>query len=220
MASRLINAKAQRRKANIVFAFFAPLRLCVKSPVFLLCCLAMAGCTTPQVHSDKPEEHLITVQANELWQGSGIFARRGDVIRCVATGYWSDAFARYTAAGNLDTLKTHLGVVAPASGLLMRLGDQTNKVYFLGKETNVVAASSGELKFRNNFSLALGMSGALKVQVSVAPDTDGDGLGDYEELFTWKTNPLRVDSDGDRFSDWQEVNDRLYRWSALAEDEP
>lgn len=180
----------------------------------------MAGCTTPQAHSDKPEEHLITIQANKLWQGSGIFARRGDVIRCVATGYWSDAFARYTAAGNPDTLKTHLGVVAPASGLLMRLGDQTNTVYFLGKETNVVAASSGELKFRNNFSLALGMSGALKVQVSVAPDTDGDGLSDYEELFTWKTNPLRVDSDGDRFSDWQEVNDRLYRWSALAEDEP
>ena len=173
--------------------------------------LAFAGCTTPRANPDRPEEHLITVQASQLWQPSGIFANRGDIIHCVATGQWNDSFAEYGADGNPDTIKTHLGVSAPASGLLMRLGDQTNMVYFIGQETNVTAGSSGELKFRNNFSLSLGMRGELKVRVTVAPDTDGDNVSDYEEIHTWKTNPLRADSDGDGFSDLEEINDRQYR---------
>ncbi|MBI2440649.1 MAG: hypothetical protein HYV35_04680 [Lentisphaerae bacterium] len=185
----------------------------------LLLALAIAGCATPQANPDRPPDHLLTIQANELWQASGIFARQGDVIHCDAAGNWSDAFAKFTADGNPDILKTHLGVAAPAYGLLMRLGDQTNMVYFIGQATNVVAGRSGELKFRNNFSLPLGVSGELKVLVNVMPDADGDGVGDYQELATWKTNPLRKDSDGDSFSDLEEINDRLYRPLTLA-DEP
>ena len=196
---------------NIVSAFFAPLRLCVNFLALLLCCLAIAGCTTPQANPDRPEEHLVTVQASQLWQPSGIAVKQTNIIHCVATGQWSDSFAKYGADGSPENIKTHLGVSAPASGLLMRIGDQTNMVYFIGKETNVVAGSSGELQFRNNFSLPLGMSGALKVRVSVATDTDGDGISDYEEINTWKTNPLRADSDGDSFSDLDEINDRQDR---------
>lgn len=166
--------------------------------------LAIAGCTTPKANPDRPEEYQVTVQANQFWQPSGIFANQSNVIHCVATGQWSDSFAKYGADGNPDTIKTHLGVSAPANGLLMRIGDQTNMVSFIGKETNVVAGGSGELKFRNNFSLSSGMSGELKVRVTVATDTDGDGISDYEEIHTWKTNPLRVDSDGDGFSDLEE----------------
>ena len=173
--------------------------------------LAIAGCTTPQVNPDRPDEHIVTVQANQLWQSSGIYARQGYVIHCVSTGQWSNSFAEYGADGNPNTIKAHLGVSAPAHGLLMRLGDQTNMVYFVGLETNVAAGSSGELKFRNNFSLSFGMHGELKVRVTVAPDTDGDGISDYEEINTSKTNPLRTDSDGDRFSDLEEINDRQYR---------
>jgi len=55
------------------------------------------------------------------------------------------------------------------------------------------------------------MHGELKVRVTVAIDTDGDGISDYEEIHTWNTNPLRVDSDGDSFSDLEEINDRRYR---------
>jgi len=170
--------------------------------------MAVAGCTTPRVNQDRPEEHLVTVQASQLWQPSGISANKGNIVHCGATGQWSDSFAGYGADGNPDNMKTHLGVRAPASGLLMRIGDQTNMVYFIGKETNVVAGASGELKFRNNFSLPLGMRGSLKVRVTVGTDTDGDGVSDYEELRTWQTNPLRVDSDGDNFSDLEEINDR------------
>ncbi|MGC4015249.1 MAG: hypothetical protein QM755_12145 [Luteolibacter sp.] len=36
-------------------------------------------------------------------------------------------------------------------------------------------------------------------------DTDGDGLSDYQEVRTYKTNPLLVDTDGDGVSDFQEV---------------
>lgn len=37
------------------------------------------------------------------------------------------------------------------------------------------------------------------------PDTDGDGLNDGEEYFTYKTNPLQSDSDVDGLSDYDEV---------------
>ncbi|MCX6994084.1 MAG: hypothetical protein NT011_13215 [Kiritimatiellaeota bacterium] len=184
---------------------------------FLLLGLAIAGCATPRANPDRPEEHLVTVQANQLWQPSGISANKDNIIHCVAIGQWSDSFAKYGAAGNPDTMKNHLGVNAPACALLMRIGNQTNMAYFIGQETNVVAGSSGELKFRNNFSLPSGMSGELKVRVTVAIDTDGDGIPDYDEIHTWQTNPLRVDSDGDGFSDLDEINDRRYRPTVAAD---
>jgi hypothetical protein len=179
----------------------SPFRRFTISFAGFLLALAMAGCTTPRANPDRPEEHLITVQASQLWQPSGISANRGDIVHCVAIGQWSDSFAEYGAGGNTNTIKTHLGVPAPANGLLMRIGDQTNMVYFIGQETNVVAGGSGELKFRNNFSLSSDMRGELKVRVTVAIDTDGDGISDYDEIHIWHTNPLRVDSDGDGFSD-------------------
>ena len=37
------------------------------------------------------------------------------------------------------------------------------------------------------------------------PDTDGDGLNDYEEVVYWKTNPLKADTDSDGFGDGKEV---------------
>ena len=36
-------------------------------------------------------------------------------------------------------------------------------------------------------------------------DTDSDGLSDYDEVATWKTNPLNPDTDGDTYVDGQEV---------------
>ena len=201
MYSRLFNAS----RSTFLHVCFCP-----------LLGLAIAGCTTPRANPDRPEEHLVTVQASQLWQPSGISADQGNIIHCVSTGQWSDSFAKYGAAGSPDTMKNHLGVNAPAYGLLMRIGDDTNTVYFIGQETNVTAKSSGELKFRNNFSLSLGISGELKVRVTMATDTDGDNVSDYEEIHTWKTNPLRADSDGDSFSDLEEINDRLYRPAAPA----
>lgn len=206
MDSRLLNAQRSTLYA---------LRSCC-----LLLGLALAGCATPRADPNRPEEHWVAVQANQLWQPSGIFARQGDVIHCTASGQWSDPFAKYKADGNPDVMKGHLGVSAPANALLMRIDDQTNRVYFIGQETNVVAGSSGELKFRNNFSLALGMSGELKVRVTVATDTDGDGVSDYEEIHTWKTNPLRTDSDGDSFNDLEEINDRIYRPTVATDLDP
>ncbi|WP_297090667.1 calcium-binding protein [Thermococcus sp.] len=37
------------------------------------------------------------------------------------------------------------------------------------------------------------------------PDTDGDGLTDWEEQFWYSTNPLVQDTDGDGFTDFEEV---------------
>jgi len=38
------------------------------------------------------------------------------------------------------------------------------------------------------------------------PDTDGDGLTDFEEVFIYHTNPLLADTDGDGFTDGEEVS--------------
>lgn len=38
-----------------------------------------------------------------------------------------------------------------------------------------------------------------------AQDTDKDGLNDYEEYKTWQTDPLNADTDGDTYSDGQEI---------------
>lgn len=40
---------------------------------------------------------------------------------------------------------------------------------------------------------------------SRTPDTDADGLFDYEEVNTYRTNPLNPDTDGDGFTDGEEV---------------
>lgn len=36
-------------------------------------------------------------------------------------------------------------------------------------------------------------------------DTDGDGLTDFDEINKWKTDPKKMDSDGDKFADGWEV---------------
>jgi len=36
-------------------------------------------------------------------------------------------------------------------------------------------------------------------------DTDGDGLTDYEEIYYWRSNPIKSDTDGDSYKDGDEV---------------
>jgi len=38
------------------------------------------------------------------------------------------------------------------------------------------------------------------------PDTDGDELGDYDEIYVWGTDPIDIDTDGDGYGDGVEVN--------------
>lgn len=40
---------------------------------------------------------------------------------------------------------------------------------------------------------------------ALVADTDGDGLGDYQELIIYRTDPLDADTDGDTFPDGEEV---------------
>ncbi|MBU4366813.1 MAG: hypothetical protein KKF10_06725, partial [Verrucomicrobia bacterium] len=98
MYSRLFNA--YRSTLDALCSTFLHVCFC------LLLGLAIAGCTTPRANPDRPEEHLVTVQASQLWQPSGIYTRQGNVIHCASTGQWSDSFAKYGADGNPDTIKT------------------------------------------------------------------------------------------------------------------
>lgn len=177
--------------------------------------LAAAGCqTAPAARPEKPLEVVLFVKADRTrWQKSGLWVNVGDVVHCVAEGKWSDHHGSYGPEGNPEIIKDHLGLKAPANALLMKIDYHTNiylraQVVLVGKETNVVAKGTGPLLFANNISLTTGNYGEIKVTVTMAPDTDEDGISDYDEITVWKTDPTHTDSDGDRFPDAKEVSER------------
>src|SRR5437660_1480575 len=55
------------------------------------------------------------------------------------------------------------------------------------------------------FILLIFGSNVSSAQAQEAVDTDKDGLYDYEEIYTYHTNPANPDTDGDGFSDGEEV---------------
>jgi hypothetical protein len=181
------------RWAFIIFLVFAVLAGCVRNQ--------------PKVNTARPAEYTVIVQADRGWQNSKIKVKYGQVIQCKAEGEWHDHFAAYGPEGNPDIYKKHFGVSAPANSLIMQLSSQTNVAYLIGKQTNIVAERSGQILFRKNYSLPVGMDGAIKVQVKVCSDADGDGVSDYDEINVYKTNPLSPDSDGDGFLDLEEITD-------------
>ncbi|MDD5483608.1 MAG: hypothetical protein PHP98_08155 [Kiritimatiellae bacterium] len=168
---------------------------------------ALAGCAhvPPKIDPAGPVEYTVTVQADRTWQNSGIKVKHGQIIQCAAEGQWNDHFASYGPEGNPAVYKKHFGVNAPANALIMRICGQTNLTYFIGKETNIIAERSGQLHFRKNYSLPIGMKGEIQIKVKVCADADGDGICDYDEIHVYKTNPLSPDSDGDGFSDLEET---------------
>jgi len=168
----------------------------------------MSGCLKahPKINPAKPVEYMVTVRADRLWQDSHIRVKSGQVIKCKAEGQWSDHFNSYGPEGNPDIYKKHFGVNAPANSLIMQVIGQTN-VYFIGHQTNIVAERSGEIRFRKNYSLPIGMDGEIKVKVKICSDADGDGISDYDEINVYKTNPLSPDSNGNGFSDREEIVD-------------
>ena len=176
----------------------------------------LAGCirTHLKIDPSKPVEYTVIVRADRGWQDSHVRARAGQVIQCTAEGQWSDHFNSYGPKGNADIYKKHFSVYAPANSLIMQVGQHTNISYFIGHETNIVAERSGEIRFRKNYSLPIGMKGEMKVKVKVCADTDADGLADYDEINYWKTDPLNPDSDGDGFNDFDEAIDPRSKMSS------
>lgn len=172
--------------------------------------VVIGGCMNahPRVNPAKPAEYTMIVRADSVWQDSHIRVRSGQIIQCKADGQWNDHFSSYGPEGDDDIYKKHFGVNAPANSLIMRVSTQTNFAYYVGRQTNVIAVRSGNILFRKNYSLPIGMDGVVTVKVKICSDTDGDGLADYDEINVWKTDPLSSDSDGDGFTDLEEIADR------------
>ena len=177
--------------------------------LFVLISLLAISCSTMQaVNANKPVEYILFVQAAKFWQDSGVYVRRGELIQCTVEGTWNNYDLTYGPEGNPDIYNDHLGVSAPANSLIMRLSSETNHVYYIGSESNIVAERSGNVLFRNNFSLPVGLSGELKVALTIATDADKDKVSDYEEVNIWHTDPLDPDTDGDGFTDLEEITDK------------
>ncbi len=173
--------------------------------------LAFASCSSfvSSTAYQKPIEHSFVVKASIAgWQDSGIKVKKNQVISCYAEGKWGDYFGMYGPDGNSENIKTHHGVSAPAYSLLMRVSNDTNVVWAIGRSTSIVTKTSGTLFFRSNTSLTNGLNGQVKVYCSVADDDDGDGLSNYEEVYIWKTDPHSIDTDGNGFSDYEDVMER------------
>lgn len=171
--------------------------------------ICLSGCLRAyrKVNPAKPPEYTVIVRADRSWQDSNIRVRSGEVIQFRAEGRWNDHFNYYGPEGNPEVYKKHFGVNAPANSLIMQLTSQTNTAYFIGKQTNIVVERSGEMRFRKNYSLPIGMDGEIKVKIRVCSDADSDGISDYDEINIWKTNPLSADTDGDAFSDFEEISE-------------
>ena len=188
--------------------------------IIIIVSAAVAGCIhVPQkVNPVKPVEYTVIVRADRAWQSSHIRVKFGQIIQCKAEGQWSDHFNSYGPEGNPDIYKKHFNVNAPANALIMQIGSQTNTSFFIGQQTNIVAVRSGEIRFRKNYSLPIGMAGEIKVKVKVCSDADADGLADYDEINLWKTNPLSTDSDGDGFTDLEEITDIQQKTGMINDD--
>ncbi len=71
------------------------------------------------------------------------------------------------------------------------------------RQTNVEIPTSIEISVPFEQGLSPDRS-----QTTPAPqviDTDGDGLGDSDEVLRWKTDPIKADTDGDGYPDAQEI---------------
>jgi len=190
--------------------------------IIIIAAAALNGClrAKPRLNTAQPVEYTITIRADRAWQDSHIRVKSGQVIQCKAEGQWNDHFNSYGPEGNPDIYKKHFSVNAPANALIMQIGSQTNMSYFIGQQTNVVAEMSGEIRFRKNYSLPIGMDGEIKVRVKVCSDADADGLSDYDEINVYKTNPLSFDSDGDGFNDLEETVDMQKKTGMLTNPAP
>jgi len=65
---------------------------------------------------------------------------------------------------------------------------------------HTLPANRGTLGYPEVPDLAFPQTDPLK------PDTDGDGLTDYEEVIIYGTDPTKIDSDGDGYTDKEEID--------------
>ncbi len=54
--------------------------------------------------------------------------------------------------------------------------------------------------------IILFLFGSVSVQANLLPDSDFDGVPDYDEINIYHTDPQSKDTDGDGYSDWEELN--------------
>jgi hypothetical protein len=95
------------------------------------------------------------------------------------------------------------------------LGTNELFVYALGKvgsstqQINVGKGASWQA-YENSLTLSVNDSSFEKARILLwilpkLPDTDGDGLSDFEETSHYGTDPYKVDTDGDGVTDGEEV---------------
>ena len=125
------------------------------------------------------------------------------------------SFSAPTVAG-AATLLLQEDLQQPAVTLASRLLAEAVDIGAAGPDT---VYGAGKLQLPLIDSDSDGLNNVAEIQLgtnALNPDTDTDGLTDFEEAQTYATDPLAWDSDGDTLSDGDEVN--LYSTNPLDTD--
>ena len=114
------------------------------------------------------------------------------VVACVESNSWATNYsARISETGAYSIVN----VTAPSNYYIRAWRDSG------GNASNDLWEARGD--YTDNPVAVSGDTNGINVSLS-NPDSDADGLADYDEIFVRGTNPNSTDSDGDGWSNYQE----------------
>ncbi len=167
-----------------------------------------AGDYTCSVTVTVGEFHFLALDIESSFQGLRLFQVEADDTRVGLQMYWNDAEIQDQAVTMANGEK---GLESPGDEGLWAgdYGDATEANDNARSWGNFTDTSKGNTNLLDTYAWIQAVSSDDVALVVLDPDADddGDGLSNADEDCIWGTDPFNSDSDGDGFSDGEEVED-------------